>query len=85
MKRAAALALLTLWLGWPAVATADVPSDEPPATAPAAPAPATTETAASGGLRRPIVFGLLAAAFLIICGAAGANDRLQGDKPKPSP
>ena len=84
MKRAAALALLTLSLGWPSGATADVPPYEAPATEPAAPPPP-PPSASSGGLRRPVVFGLLAAAFLIICGAAGANDRIHGDKPKPSP
>ena len=44
-----------------------------------------TATFRSPHHHRPAIWGLIAATFLIFCGALGANDRRQGDRPESQP
>lgn len=77
---ASALLLLSLSAGR---AFADEAPPAPTADVPAAPAATPTKASSSPWSRRPVVVGLIAALFLLIAGAAGANDKPGGDK-KPS-
>lgn len=79
---------LALALACRAAVADDVPS---PLPAPQPPTPAVAADAEHGAersaphSRKPIVVGLIAAGFLILAGAAGANDKPSRKPSKPPP
>ena len=59
-------------------AFADSPAEAPPAAGATAP-PTEAPSEGVSHAKRPIVIGMIAAAFLLIAGLVGANDRPDGD------